>query len=117
MILDKPVEDANAPAGPPARDERLLLPVLPGDARNIEMRPRRLLDEALEKLRRTDRARVRADGVLHICDLRTDQLVVARAKRKPPHRFTNFFSRFEDTSRQFVVIGEEPGMLLTERHH
>src|SRR3954454_21253715 len=54
MVRNQPVENAYSPAHAPAGGQRLLFPVLPGDAGDIEMCPRRLVDKPLEKLRRHD---------------------------------------------------------------
>ena len=55
-------------------------------AGDVEMRPGRVADEALEELRRGDRAAVAAAGVLHVGELGIDQLVVGRPERHAPDR-------------------------------
>src|ERR1700679_1067696 len=74
VIGDQPVEQAHAPAGAPGRVDftgrRTHRP-----PRYVQMRPRRVVDEALEKLRRRDRAAVAPPGVLHVGEFRIDQFV------------------------------------------
>ena len=62
-------------------------------AGDVEMRPGRIVDEALEELRRGDRAGVSPAGVLHVGEFGIDQLVVggrraacARPSRPSPRR-------------------------------
>src|SRR5277367_5054293 len=49
-----------------------------GRARDVDMRPGRLLDESLYELRSSDRAAVAASGILHVGKFGIDQLVVTR---------------------------------------
>ena len=81
------------------------------------MRPRRAVDEALQQLRRGDRAAIAAAGVLHVGELRIDQLVVGRAKRHAPDVLAGGLAGVRQPLRQFVVVGEQAGVLGAERDH
>src|SRR4051812_30659746 len=83
VIGDQAIQQAHAIAGPPTvvdigfrRAHRR--------ACDIEMRPWRAVDEALQELRSRDRAGIAAAGVFHVGKLRVDQLVVLGAKRHAP---------------------------------
>src|SRR5215208_3313451 len=115
MIGDEAIEQAYAPACSPRRRESLLLAVLPGDARDIEVRPWNLVHEALQNLRRGDRARVRATDVLHIRDLGFDQTVVSIAERQAPDQLVLFLSGAHETLRELVIVAEQTGIFGAER--
>src|SRR5215471_10449009 len=51
---------------------------------DVEMRPMRLADEALQQLRGGDRAAEAAAGILHVGELGIDHLVVFGPKWHPP---------------------------------
>src|SRR5512144_1365219 len=77
---DQPVEQAHAKAAGALRHGVAVL-LRPGDAGDVEMRPRRLADEALEELRGGDRAGAAVADVLHIGNVGLDDLVVFLAER------------------------------------
>src|SRR6266571_1564812 len=84
MIPDQPVEQPHAPAGTPARiDVGWRRPER--GAGDVEMRSGRLVDEALQELRRGDRSGVAPAGVLHVGEFGIDQLVVIGAERHAPY--------------------------------
>src|SRR5262245_30104186 len=64
MVGHQPIEQAHAIAGAPAVVDLGLRRAHRGP-RDIEMRPWRAVDEALQELRSRDRAAVAAAGVLH----------------------------------------------------
>jgi len=80
MLGDEVIEQAHAERGRALRHGGRVL-LRPGRAGDIEMRPRRLVDEALKKLRGGDRAGMAAAGVFHVGEFGIDQLVVFRAER------------------------------------
>src|SRR3954471_10480762 len=86
MVGDQPIEEPDAPSGAPASVDFGLRRTHAG-AGDIEMRPRRLVDEALEKLRRGDRPGATPAGILHVGKFRIDELVVFGSERHAPHPF------------------------------
>ena len=54
-------------------------------------------------------------GVLHVSDLRVDQLVVLAAERHAPHALAGVEARLRRPLGELVVVGEQAGMLLAER--
>ena len=84
-------------------------------AGNVEMRPRRLVDEALQQLRGGDRAAVAAAGVLHVGELRIDHLVVFGPERHAPHPLAGLLAGLRQPLGELVVVGEQAGIFLPER--
>src|SRR3954447_17488879 len=80
VVSDKAVQEPDAPTGTPAS---VYLGVRRAHCgpRNVEMRPGRIVDEALQELRRRDRAGMAAPGIFHIGELGIDDLVVGRPQR------------------------------------
>src|SRR6185369_4655691 len=70
----------------PYRDLWLLV-LDPRITRNIEVYPRRLLDELFQEHCRRNRAAPTSAGVLDICDIGLDQFVVLRVNGQSPHLF------------------------------
>src|SRR5437764_14900147 len=71
IVRDQPLEQPNAIARAPALiDVGFRRPHC--RPRNVEMRPRRIVDEALQKLRRGYRAAVTVTGIFHVRELRID---------------------------------------------
>ena len=89
FVADQPVEQANAVARTPAVVDVGLRRAHrgPGD---VEMRPRRVVDETLQELRRGDRTAVAPAGILHVGELRVDHLVVFGTERHAPDAFAGF---------------------------
>src|ERR1700744_3413555 len=115
MLRDEAIQQSHAEACRPAGRERLLFTVLPGHTCDIEMGPGlTLLDEALEELRRGDRAAIGAADILHVRDLRLDRFVVAGPERHPPHRLARDLAGFGQARREFIVVGEKTGILAAE---
>src|SRR6202012_5614640 len=83
IFRHQPVEQANTEAGAPALVDLVLRRAHCG-AGDVEMRPWRAVDKALQELRSGDRATVSAAGVLHVGELGIDQLVVFRRERDEP---------------------------------
>src|SRR6202007_2292170 len=83
MLLDQPVEQAHAPARAPALVDIGLRRIERGSG-NVEMRPWRLVDKPRQQLRRSDRARPAAPGVLHVGEFRVDHLVIFRTEGHTP---------------------------------
>src|SRR5690606_22200546 len=79
MLRHEGVEQAHAEAAAALGHRRLVLAV-PGDPRDVEVRPgRAVLDEALQELRGGDRAAgAPAADVLHVGDVAVDRLAVVR---------------------------------------
>src|SRR5207237_2738100 len=71
MIGHQPLQQANAVARAPAVIDVGLRRPHRG-AGDVEMRPRRVVDEALQELRGGDRTAVTAAGILHVGKLRID---------------------------------------------
>src|ERR1700730_2639401 len=86
MLRDQPLQQANAKARTPALID-FGFRRAHGRARDIEVRPRRVVDEALQELRGGDRTAIAAAGIFHISKLRIDLLVVFRAERHAPDPF------------------------------
>src|SRR6185369_9694399 len=83
MICHQTIQEADAVAASPALVD-VGLRRAHGGAGDVEMRPGRAVDEALEELRRGDRAAMAAAGVFHVGELGIDQLVVFGAERQAP---------------------------------
>src|SRR3546814_4781493 len=76
MLGDEPVEQAHAIAGRALGIGRAVL-VVPGHARDIEMRPGdALVHETLEELRRGDRPGLARADILDVGDRTVEQLVI-----------------------------------------
>src|SRR5690606_32065186 len=75
MIAHEAIEKADAIARRPGLAD-LAGRRVHGRAGDIEMRPRRITDEALEELRSCNRAGMAAGGILHVGKFRIDHLVV-----------------------------------------
>src|SRR5262249_28286214 len=84
ILGDQPFEQAHAETRAPALVD-VGLRRAHGGAGDVEMRPRRLVDEALQELRRGDRAAVAAAGILHVGELRVDHLVEFPAEPHSAH--------------------------------
>src|SRR5205823_5713055 len=82
-VPHQPIEQANAVARCPALVDLRLRRPHRGPC-NIEMRPWRIVDEALQELCSRDRSAVTHAGVLHVRELRIDQLVVFGPERHAP---------------------------------
>ena len=80
------------------------------------MRPRRIVDEALQKLRRGDRATVTVTGIFHVRELRIDLLVVFGPEWHTPDPLSRRKSDLAQPFGQFVIVGEKPGVFGAERH-
>src|SRR5215203_2649899 len=116
VILHQPIEEAHAPARRPALVD-LVLGRAHGRTGDVEVRPGRLVDEALEELRRRDGAAVASACVLHVGELRVDELVVGRAERHAPDLLARGLARGRQALRDLVVVREQAGVLLAERDH
>ena len=81
------------------------------------MRPRNIVDEALQKLRRGDRAGKAAAGVLDVGHIVIDDLVVFGRQRHAPHLLAGCIACFRQTLCQFVIVREQPGVFLAKCHH
>src|SRR6187431_2170899 len=79
------------------------------------MRPRRLVDEPLQELRRRDRAAITAAGILHVGEFRIDHLVVFRRERHAPDLLAGGRAGLGQPLGQPVVVGEQAGIFLPER--
>src|SRR5579863_6286400 len=113
MVRDEAIKQPNAPArGPRAVD--LARRRAESGSRNIEMRPRRAIDEALEELSRGDRAGMSSAGVFHIGEFGVDQLVVGRFERHAPNLFSRGFASLGEAVRQFIVVGEKARALMAQ---
>jgi hypothetical protein len=84
-------------------------------AGDVEMRPWRLVDKALQQLRGGNGAAVAATGIFHVGEFRIDHLVVFRPQRHPPHPLTCLLADFDQAIGELVVVGEQPGIFLSER--
>src|SRR6516225_6249727 len=117
MLTHQPVEQPYAESISPAPID-LAIGRRKSSASDIEMRPcRSLLDEALEELRRRDRASPFAAGVLYVGDLGIDHLVVLRSERQTPQLLACDLAGIEQTAGKLLVVGEQPSMLLAKRDH
>src|SRR5260221_4112546 len=74
IIRDQPLQQANAKPRAPALIDVGFRRAHRGP-RDIEMRPWRIVDEALQELCGGDRATVAGTGVLHVGELRIDLLI------------------------------------------
>ena len=79
-------------------------------AGDVEMRPRRFVDEALQELCRGDRARVAAAGILHVGEFGIDQLVVFGPERHAPDPLAGGLAGLGQALGQLVVVGEQSGV-------
>src|SRR5512132_128814 len=113
ILGDQPVEQAQAKAAGALRHGVAVL-LRPGDAGDVEMRPRRLADEALEELRGGDRAGAAVADVLHIGNVGLDDLVVFLAERQPPHRLAGGRAGLGDALGEVVVVGEQTRLFVAE---
>src|SRR5258708_20027770 len=83
VIRNQPLQQANAKPRTPALIDVGFRRAHRG-SRDIEMRPRRVVDEALQELRGGDRAAVAGAGVLHVTELRIDLLTPSRTHPHAP---------------------------------
>src|SRR6185312_16537737 len=86
------------------------------DARDIEMGPRHLPDEAGEKLRGGDRAGGPATGVLDVGETALDLLFVSGPHRHAPELFAGREPGRDAPRRQLVIVGEQSRVVAAERH-
>src|SRR6266851_1420548 len=114
VIAHELIEQPHAPARAPALVDLGLRRAERG-AGDVEMRPRRLADEALQHLRRRDRAAPPSAGVLHVREFRVDHLVVFGPERHAPHPLAGLLAGLAQPLREAVLIGEQTGIFLTER--
>ena len=73
-------------------------------------------DEALKELRGGDRACVAPAGILHVGEFGIDQLVVIGAERHAPYPLARRGACLQQALRQPLVVREQSGMLVAERH-
>src|SRR5438045_1624728 len=79
----------------------------PGGAGDIEMSPRHVIDEALEKLSCGDTAGIAAVAdVLHIGGIAVDLTVIRLAQWHAPERLLDRLARASEPSRELVVVAE-----------
>src|SRR3984885_2886541 len=84
-------------------------------ARDVDMRPGRLLDESLYQLRGGDRAAGTAPGIFHVGEFGVDHLVIGRAERHAPDLLARSLARGREPLSKLVLIGKESGHLGAER--
>src|SRR5262245_3807418 len=117
VIGDKLVEQPDAKSRSPASID-LAVDRRHCRAGDVEMRPwRSVLDEALEELRRRDRAAPLAARVLHVGDFRVDHLVVFRTERQAPQLLAGRVARFDQPGGKLIVVAEEARVFLAECDH
>src|SRR5215472_16805246 len=115
VLRDEAVEEADAEGRRTLWHGRRVL-LRPGRAGDVEMRPRHLVDEALQELRRGDAAGIApAADVLDICGIAVAVAVVGIGERHAPELLADLLAGGEETIGELVVVGEEPGMLMAER--
>ena len=84
MFGDEAVEQPDAEGGGALRHGRRVL-FRPGDAGDVEMRPRHVVDKALQELRADDAAGGAVAGdVLDVGGVAVDRAVIAFGERQPP---------------------------------
>ena len=81
------------------------------------MRPRRVLDEALNKLRRRNRPAITAADVFDVGVLAVDQFVVGLVQRHTPDFFADQLARRAQFGRQLVIVAKKTRILFTQRYH
>ncbi len=55
-----------------------------------------------------------AAGIFHVGELRVDHFVIGRAERQTPQLFAGRLAGGKQPIAQFIVIGEQPGVLLAK---
>ena len=80
------------------------------------MRPRRFAHKALDEMRRRDRPRIPCASIFHIGELAVDHLVVILVERHPPDALARHLPHSVQPLGQRIVIREQPGMFIAERH-
>src|SRR5579883_3570192 len=115
MLSDEMVEEADTEGGGAFRHGRRIL-LRPGRAGDVEMRPRRLVDEALQELRRGDAAAgPAAADVLHIRGVAVDLAVISLTQGHAPERLAHRLAGGDEALGELLVIGKEPSILVAER--
>ena len=80
------------------------------------MRPRHVVDKALQELRADDAAGAAVAGdVLDVGRVAVDRTVVGFGERQPPQLFADRLAGGGQAVGELIVVGEQPGMLAAER--
>ena len=81
------------------------------------MGPGRLADEALQHDRGVDAVTPAPAVVLHVGDVGLDALVIGLIERHAPQPLSRGHASGQQLLGQLVVVGEQPRIFVTERHH
>ena len=84
---------------------------------DVEVHPRRAVDELLQEQSGRERAAVAAADVLEVGDLRLELLAVLGGQRERPHRFAGAVGGGADLVGPVVVVAHESGDLVAQRDH
>src|ERR1700738_4439528 len=104
VLGNESVEEADAKGGRPFRHGRGILgrPRRPG---NIEMRPRDIVDEALEELRADDASgSTPAADIFYVGGVAVDIAVVALVEGQTPDLLSDRFPCLDQPAREFVIV-------------
>src|SRR5262249_53456277 len=88
-----------------------------GDACDVDVRPRSILDKSLQELRGGDRAALTPAAVFHVGELGIDLFVVSLREGHAPDPFSRRLARGDKPLSELVVVGKEAGVFLTERDY
>src|SRR5258708_19229175 len=108
---NKPVQQPYAETGAPAPID-LVLRRAHRCSRNVKMGPGRLVDKALQQLRRRNSTPVPATRVLHVGEFRVDHLVVFWPEWHPPDPLADFFANVAKPLRAPSLLAEPPPLFL-----
>src|ERR1700680_1586665 len=115
MALHELIEEADSEGrGTLGHQWRVLL--RPRHPRDVEVRQRNAVDEALENLRRRAAAgSARVADVLHVGGVAVDLAVVGLAQRHAPERLLRDLAGGGQSAGELIVVAEHAGIFVAER--